>query len=349
MSAVLMRAARLHAATKSLRVEHVPVPEPGAGEVRVRVKACGICGTDVSLAAGHVPAGAPVLTLGHEAAGVIDALGADVPAPWRPGQAVVLSAGRACGECRPCADGDPGACRQPRVLGVHVDGAFAEYVVVPHRSLVAVPDTRPFEEWAILADAVATPYAALVDTGGFTAGNRVGVWGAGGLGVHAIQIARALGAAAIVALDPRAPARERALACGADAALDPGAPDAVERVASLTSDRGLDVAADFVGANATVTQALRTLGEGGRVVIAGVSGDDLSLGAAAKFVVRQRRLLGHFGYARRHLEAVVDMVAAGALDVSRSVSGVLPLDDIADGLARLADKTNDPIRLVVRP
>jgi threonine dehydrogenase-like Zn-dependent dehydrogenase len=299
--------------------------------------------------AGYVAAGTSVLTLGHEAAGVIDAVGPDVPAAWQPGQRVVLSAGRACGSCPACAGGDLGACRAPRVLGVHVDGAFAEFVVVPHRTLVAVPASRPFEEWAILADAVATPYAALVDTGAFAAGDRVGVWGAGGLGVHAIQIARALGASSILALDTRAAARDRALTFGADAAFDPAAPDVVDRIAAVTGGRGLGVAADFVGTNATVTQALRTLGDGGRLVIAGMSGDDLSLGPVAKFVFRQRRVLGHFGYGRAHLEACVQLVADGRLDVSRSVSDVLALDDVADGIARLAAKTGDPIRLVVRP
>src|SRR4051794_20941576 len=345
-----MRAAVFDSASRDLSVEEVPTPEPGPDEVLVRVAACGICLSDVHLIDGTLPTALPRVIPGHEPAGVIERVGSEVPGYWQPGRRVLMAAGKPCGECESCvALGDPASCMAPKVMGFGFDGAWAEYVVVPWFALVAVPDEIPLEQAAILADAVSTPYAALVERAAVRPAESVGLWGIGGLGVHAVQIARMVGAAPIVALDPSPAARSRALEFGADFALDPAAEDVVQEVWRLTGGRGLDVALDLFGANRVVLQADQCIGRRGRVVIVGLSAEQIQLGQNALFGVMSHSLLGHLGYAKEHLIELVRLVASGRLDVSRSISDVMPLSEVARGVERLESKEGDPIRLVVAP
>lgn len=349
MLAQTMRAARFHAATRTLAIESIPVPEPGRIDVRVRVDACGICGSDLSLVAGHLAPSLDVVTPGHEAAGTIDAVGADVPPDWTVGRRVVLAPGRACGECRACRRGAQLGCEHPQILGFDRDGGFAEFVVVPFHALVAIPDQLPAEQWAVLADAVSTPYAALVDTGEMRPADAVGIWGIGGLGVHAVQVARALGAAPIVAVDPRPSARARALALGADVALDPADPAFAEQMRAASGGDGLTIALDIVGSTSTIQQSLASIGRDGRVVVVGVTGDALTLGSVGKFVVRGRDLRGHLGYQRRHLEQLVRLVECGRLSFRDSISGIVTLDELGAAIDRLRSRVADEVRVFVRP
>jgi threonine dehydrogenase-like Zn-dependent dehydrogenase len=193
---------------------------------------------------------------------------------------------------------------------------------------------------------VSTPYAGLVDRGGLRPGQSVGLWGIGGLGAHAVQIARMVGAAPIVAVDTLPAARERALAFGADVALDPGVDDVPARMRELTGGAGLDLAVDLVGANAVLAQASASVGRHGRVLMIGLSPERIQLGPGVVFGVQSHALLGHLGYRKEHLDQLVTLVAYGRLELSRSVSEVMPLDDVARGVERLE---GNPIRLVVRP
>jgi len=344
-----MRAARLETATHRLTVVERPVPVPGAGEVLVRVMACGICLSDVHIIDGSLPVQLAELTPGHEASGVIAAIGANVEG-WRIDDRVVIAGGRACGRCSSCMRGHPPErCMDYQIMGAHYDGAWAEYVVVPAVALSPVPDRIPFEQAAILADAVSPPYAGLVDRAELRPGESVGLWGIGGLGVHAVQIARMVGAAPIVAVDPNPAARERALAFGADVALDPASDDVPSSIARLTNGVMLDVTVDLFGSNSALAQAVRCTARFGRTVMIGLSHQQIQLGPGAIFGLRSQSLLGHLGYRKEHLDQLVALVGSGRLDVSRSISAILPLEDVADGVETLASKRGNPIRLVIKP
>jgi D-arabinose 1-dehydrogenase-like Zn-dependent alcohol dehydrogenase len=345
-----VRAAVFDSASRRLEVKEVPDPEPGPGEVRVRVQACGICLSDVHLIDGTLATPLERVTPGHEPAGVLEQVGEGVPEHWAPGARVVMAAGKPCGECPNCVRGyPPSSCLATLVMGFAFDGAWAEYVVVPWHALTAVPDRVPIEQAAILADAVSTPYAGLTDRAGLRQGESVGLWGIGGLGVHAVMVARMVGASPIIALDPSKAARQRALDRGADHTLDPTAEGLVEHVWELTGGLGLDVAVDLFGANRVLMQADACLGRYGRLVIIGLSNEPISLGPNAQFGVTSHSLLGHLGYDKSHLDQLVEFVASGRLDVSGSISDVMPLDDVVRGVERLATKEGDPIRLVVAP
>ncbi len=342
-----MRAARFNQDAQELTVRDVPLPYLTPLDVLVRVQACGICLSDVHLIDGTLPSLIPEVTPGHEAAGYVERVG-DLVRGWQPGDRVVIAGGRPCLGCRNCVRGRFEECWDPQVMGFGYDGAWAEYVAVPGTALAEVPEHVPIEQAAIIADAVATPYAALTDRGALRPGQSVGLWGIGGLGVHAVQIARMAGAAPIIAVDPSKAARVRALDRGADVALDPGGTDVVADVLRL-SDGGLDLAVDLVGANAVLAEAAACLGRFGRVVMVGLSMDPLQLGPGVVLGMRSQSVLGHLGYQKRHLDDLVKLVGAGRLELSRSISGTLPLDDVAAGVRRLATKENDPIRLVVTP
>lgn len=203
-----MKAARFNAATKSLVLTDVATPEPGPLEVLVKVEACGICLSDVHLLDGSIPPVVDEVTPGHEPAGIVASVGELVPG-WKEGDRAVMAGGRPCGSCAHCTIGRVEDCLAFQIMGFHYDGAWAEYVKVPYFAMTPVPDKIPFEQAAILADAVATPYAALTDRGGLKPGETVGLWGIGGLGTHAVQIARLCGASFIVAVD-RCPVRASA-------------------------------------------------------------------------------------------------------------------------------------------
>ncbi|GAA0388992.1 zinc-binding dehydrogenase [Streptomyces luteireticuli] len=344
-----MRAARFDTATGELSVQDVPVPRPAPGEALVKVAACGICHSDLSLLHGAAPSRLSVITPGHEASGTIAELGSPAPG-WSEGDRVVVAAGRACGQCGACVSGAAwDDCRDLRVMAFDYDGAWAEYVVVPVAALTRVPEGIPMEQAAVVADAVSTPYAAAVETARLRPASAVGIWGLGGVGAHLVQIVRLLGAAPVIALDPLPEARRRALDLGADHALDPMAEDVPRRIRELTGGNGLDTAFDVVARRTTMRQARLSLAHRGHLVLVGVTTDTVDLGPEADYTIGRHTVSGHLGYRKRHLEELVRLIAHGRLDLSRSVSAVLPLEEIAEGVRRLESKEGNPIRVVIRP
>ncbi|NYV75661.1 zinc-binding dehydrogenase [Streptomyces sp. UH6] len=333
-----MLAGRMNFATRTFEVKEVPLPDPGPGEVRVRVRAAGVCLSDVHLIEGLLR---PMLlqgdevTLGHEVAGEVDVPGEGVTGA-EPGTRVIVGAGKRVGEV-------------VWTMGVDYDGGWAEYVVAPAEVLLPIPDSLPFEQAAVIPDAVSTPWAAVEWTGQVKAGEAVGVWGIGGLGAHGVQLLRFAGAAPIVAVDPVEAARERALEFGADLALDPADPDFDTRIAAATRGAGLDAAIDFAGVAPVRDQALRALGTGGRLVLVGISGGALTVENDGRFQYARKRILGHYGSEPRHVADLVRLVELGRLDFSRSVSGTLPLADAAQAVETLESKKGNPIRLVLIP
>jgi 2-desacetyl-2-hydroxyethyl bacteriochlorophyllide A dehydrogenase len=345
-----MRAARFNRATRELTVQEVPVPQPGPGEVLVRVEAAGICLSDVHMIDGTLP-DFPLeeVTPGHEAAGTIERVGPAVP-QWQPGQRVVLVAGRNCGTCRHCLSGSSKTCLSPQVMGQNYNGGWAEYVVVPFGLLTALPENIPFEQGALIADAVATPYTGIIHRGELRLGETVGLWGIGGLGVHAVQTARLAGAGLIIAVDPLDAACRRALELGADHALNPQKVDVRAEVMRLTDGEGLDMAVDLAGVNSALDQAVSCLGRYGRAVIIGMCLEPVHLTEPSVLLgFMNHAILGHDGYEPRDIAGLVRLVASGRLDLSRSVSHVVPLEDVAKGVKQLSTKEGNPVRIVVKP
>ncbi|MGF1341750.1 zinc-binding dehydrogenase [Streptomyces flavovirens] len=334
-----MLAARLHIPSRTLRIEEIRRPQPGPGQVLVKVEAAGVCLSDAHLIDGTLT---PLLldgdtvTLGHEVSGTIAETGAGVTA-WSVGQRVVLYAG----EVRDGAT---------HTRGVDYDGGWAEYALSSATALTELPDSIPFEQGAIIPDAVSTPWGAITATGAVRPAEAVGVWGAGGLGVHAVQLLRAIGACPIIAVDPSGTARERALAAGADLALDPADSALRETVAAATGGTGLAAAFDFAGVPAVREQALTVLAPKGRLVLVGLTDRPLTVTDGTRFSYLQQQILGHYGSDMPvALPQLLRLVQSGRLDFAGSVSDVLPLARAAEAVDILNDRTTSPIRLVLRP
>ncbi|GAB3202413.1 zinc-binding dehydrogenase [Geodermatophilus arenarius] len=332
-----MLAGRLNVRTKQFEVKEVPRPVPGPGQVLVEVRAAGICLSDVHLVDGTLN---PLflqgeeVTLGHEVAGVVAGLGDGVTG-WQAGQRVLLQAGEE-------VDG------WIHTRGVDYDGGWAQYALATVETLVPIPDELPFEQACIVPDAVSTPWASIVKTAGVRAGEPVGVWGIGGLGAHAVQLLRLAGAAPIVAVDPVESARQRALDLGADLALDPSE-DVAGGVRQLTGGAGLSCAFDFAGVAAVREQAVRCLEREGRLVLVGLTDQPLTIRNGTQFSYFSQQVLGHYGSEPGHVQQLVGLVRHGRLDLSRSISGTLPLEDAAKGIEMLERKEGNPIRLVLLP
>ena len=344
-----MLAGRLDLETLDFAVEEVPIPEPAPDEVLLAVRAAGVCLSDVHLIDGTLrlpPTGK--LTLGHEVAGVVAKLGNAVPSSVTVGQRVTLLAGQSCGTCANCQlRKQPCLARMTR--GVHYDGGWAQYTRARIDTLVPIPDDLPFDHAAIIPDAVSTPYAAIVATAQVRVAQSAGVWGVGGLGAHGVQLLRLVGAAPIIAVDPLPAARERAIAFGADLALDPTAPEFADQVLAATNGRGLEHAFDFAGVQAVREQADAVLAPGGALVLVGLTPEPLTINRIVPFSTTQHRLLGHYGYQPQHVAELVSLTGHHRLDLTKSISGHIPLAEAAEAVRQLTEKVNNPIRLILTP
>ncbi len=317
-------------------------PAPGPGEVLVEVGAAGVCGTDHHLVAGEL--GVPPGTIpGHEVAGVVVGVGVGV-ADWRAGERVTSYGQVVCGACPACLGGHANRCLRPVGVGMARPGGFAERFTVPAGCLVRLPDDVADDVGAIATDAIATPFHALTAVGRITAGETVVVVGCGGLGTHAVLLARLAGAGRVVGVDPSPAARDAAGAAGADAVFDPSAEEAPGKALRALA-RGATIALECVGRAETVELACEALAPGGRLVVVGVGGDRPRLPPMTRFIASELTVLGSFGSTPAEIHTVVGLIAAGRLDVSRSVGRRVPL---ADGAAVFAAPPA-PARTVLVP
>ncbi|MEZ5174994.1 MAG: alcohol dehydrogenase catalytic domain-containing protein [Acidimicrobiia bacterium] len=318
-----MRAVVFHGAN-DLRIDTVPDPDLAPGEVMLEVRAAGICGTDRHIVAGELGVAAGTVP-GHEIAGVVTAVGTGVDGVVVGDR--VLSYGQVtCGACRACLEGNEHRCRRPEVLGMNRQGGFAELVAIPHQILIPIPDEVSDEVAAIVPDAIATPYHALVSIGKIRAGEIVVVVGAGGLGLQAIAIARMAGARRIVAVDPSPDARDAALAVGADDVVDPASGDGSKSIFERSGGPSLVV--ECVGRAESVELGAASLAPGGRLVIVGVGHDHPRLPSLIRFVAGENSVSGSFGSTLAEIRTVLDLIASERLDVTHAISRTITLDEV---------------------
>lgn len=325
-----------------ISLEEVDDPSPATDEVLLRVDAAGVCGTDRHIVAGELGV-RPGTVPGHEIAGTVVGIGSRVEG-WQKGDRVACFGQVTCGACPPCLAGASNRCRRPAVLGMARQGGFAERIALPTACLLRLPDAISSPVAAIASDAIATPLHALWTVGGLRAGETVVVIGAGGLGLHAVQLARLAGAACVVAVDPFAPARKAALAAGADAVFDPGSDDDPVRALRRLA-RGATLALECVGRPETVELGLATLAPGGRLGVVGVGAARPRLPPLARFIGAELCVKGSFGSTLAEVEVVLELIERGRLDVSQSVQREVPLDDAAS----IFSEPGGPARTVILP
>jgi propanol-preferring alcohol dehydrogenase len=342
-----MKAVRLVTVGRPLQDQEVPLPILGERDLLVRIRAAGICHSDVHYRAGKSPVSPLPLTLGHEVAGVIEAVGPSV-SRFRPGDRVCLHYLVTCGTCLRCSAGQEQWCVAGRMLGHHTDGGFAEYLAVPERNAVPLPDEIPFEHGATLMCASATSFHALRKSR-LQAGETAAIFGVGGLGMSAIQLARAFGATDVYAVDINP--RKLALAEKLGAVpINAAETDPVVEIRTRTLSWGVNVALELIGLARTMRQAVECLGVLGRAVLVGIGDEPVSLDTYRAVLGPEAEILGSNDHLLGELFPLVEFARRGILDLSGVVSRTVPLDAGAINAALdELDRFGDAVRTVVVP
>ncbi len=323
-----MRSARFYGPHEPLRLEDAPVTEPGADEVKVRVRAAGICGTELHFLEGLYPPAKTPMILGHEVAGEVAETGSAVES-FAPGERVALYYYLFCGRCRWCLRGFQNLCLAPRGLLAFVsDGGFAEYVTVPAHCLVRLPGELSFEDGATLCCSATTSIHALA-VSELQPGETAVVYGAGGVGLSLIQLARLRGAR-VVTISRSEHKLAQARELGTDYAVTPD--QAGKIVGQVTGGLGADVVFELVGGEETMPIALSLLGKRGRLVFIGYTAHTLTVSPLA-LVVDEKQIRTSVGNTFAELEVAVDLAARGLL--KSVIADVRPLEDINDALDKL--------------
>lgn len=338
-----MRAARYHGPGDSLRLEEVPIPEPGPSEALVRVKAAGVCHTELHFLSGVLNLGVAPLTLGHEMAGEVARIGSGVTSV-KPGERVLVYYYVGCGACHWCRTGQENLCEAlVAEYGFVSDGGLAEYVKVPARNLVKLPAGLSYEEAATLGCSATTAIHA-AGLARLRSGDAALVYGFGGVGAALVQYCRLAGARALAVA--RSPAKlQLARDLGAEATIDAGKEDVPDRVRQLTGGQGADVVFELVGTAETMPNAVASLRKRGRLVFIGYSADKLTV-SPVQLVVLEAQVMGSVGNTLDELIRAVELAAAGR--IRPAFDRVVPLEDVNHVLDDLR-RGNVVGRAVVRP
>ncbi len=361
-----MRALRLNAVGSPVVLQELATPSPAAGEVLVRVRAAGICHSDAHYRAGRSASLVAPITLGHEVAGEVAALGAGVTT-HAVGDRVCLHYLVTCGRCAHCIAGREQYCETGRMIGHHRDGGHAEYIAVPARNAVLLPAEISFAHGAAMMCSSATSLHA-IRRGRLQPGETVAVIGIGGLGISAVQLAQALGALAVYAVDfdeaklaaaarygavpiraprPAAPGARTADTASAGGA---GAADAVAALRAATGGRGVDVVLELVGSPLTMRQALQMCAVHGRAVIAGLSRTPMELDSYRELLGPEAELIGSNDHLLAELPLLLELARKKALDLTDVVVRRVPLDAAAvNGVLDELEAYTAPLRTVIEP
>lgn len=340
-----MRSVRFVGVGKPLEFMEIPVPGIGDHDVLVRVKAAGICHSDAHYRAGISPVSYTPLTLGHEVAGVVEQIGSAV-STVRVGERVCLHYLITCGDCYYCSTGNEQFCRQGKMIGHHTDGGYADYIAVPARNAVLLPDDIPFEQGATLMCASATSFHALLKSR-LKPGDKVAIFGAGGLGQSAVQLAFAFGASEVYAVDISPKKIQLAESYGA-IGIDGSQTDASAEIRNLTGGQGVDVALELVGLPLTQRQALQSVGPLGRVVLVGLCDQPLTVNSYQEILGNEVELIGSNDHRLQELPRLIDFARKKILDVSKVVSKTVPLDAGAiNAVLDDLEQFGSPVRTVI--
>jgi L-iditol 2-dehydrogenase len=352
MSASLMNALVLHAVGDA-RYERIPVPEPGAREVRVRVGACGFCSSDMARFFGKGPYSFP-LVCGHEFAGTVEKAGEGVE-DFEPGDRVAVFPLLWCGVCQPCIRGTYAQCVRYDYLGSRSNGGFAEFVVAPTRNLLRVPEGLSLDAAAMIEPA-AVALHALRQAGGCSIGDCVVVFGAGPIGLMVARWARVMGASRIVVFDVVPDKLRLARLMQVEQVFDARESPPVRVVEELTGGQGADVCIDAAGVPSTTIHALQATRRGGRVVILGNPSADVNLPASliSQVLRRELRIHGTWNSDFRPTgdddwHNVLAAMASGVIDVGPLVSHRAKLADAFQLFKDLRDRTTIHSKVLIYP
>jgi len=321
-----MKAAVFHGTDGGLTIDDIPIPQVGPNHILVKVAACGACHTDLHYIEHGVPTfKKPPIVLGHEASGIVEEVGVDVD-HIKAGQRVLIPAVLTCGRCPACRQGRENICSDMRMLGNHFDGAYAEYVAVPAKDVLDLPETIPLEEASIIADAISTPYHAVKNRARVAPGDTVVVFGCGGVGINAVQLASAAGGY-VIAVDINDRKLEWASSFGAARTINASNVDRVSKEIKKLTGGGADIAMEVIGNPRTIEEAFECVRVGGRLCIVGYTHEAISI-VAGKIMFKEIEVVGSLGCRPVDYQPLIRMVEQGKIDVTKQVTHRFKLDEI---------------------
>lgn len=342
-----MKAVRLIQPGRRLEVQELAVPELGPEDALVKVKAAGICHSDAHYRAGKSRVEPLPLTLGHEVAGVVDKVGSAV-SRFKPGDRVSLHYLVTCGKCDFCRQGNEQFCGTGKMIGKYRDGGYAEYILMPERSLFHLPEEIPFEHGAIMMCSSATSIHALKKAR-LNEGETVAIFGIGGLGLSAIQLAKAFGAKEVFAIDIN-PSKLAVAEHFNAIAIDAGSLDPVKELKRWTYGRGVDVALELIGLPLTMRQAVQSLAIKGRAALVGITDKTFEIAPYEEVLNKEAEIIGVSDHLASELPLLIEWVRQGKLNLSKIITRTIPLDadainETLDGLEKFSYKG----RVVIKP
>lgn len=339
-----MQAIRLVEPGQPLQFLDLPDPSPAPGEIVVDIHRAGICHTDAHYRAGTAQMNLPV-TLGHEIAGVVSAVG-DGVSDLREGQRVALHYLTSCGECERCQRHGEQFCPTGGMLGKDRDGGYARRIVIPAFNAIPIPDEVSSDVAAIMMCSTATAYHAL-RLGNMQQGQSVAVLGFGGLGVSAAQLARALGASQVFAVDVVPEKLELAAKFGATP-LDARDTPVHKAILGATDGKGVDIALEFTGNEKVAHGGLRSLSPGGRLMIVAINLRKFEFNPFSDLLVRERHIIGCSDHTRAELVELLELARTGKIDMSGAITRTVPLEaDAVNGVLDDLEKGSGHLRTVI--
>jgi propanol-preferring alcohol dehydrogenase len=342
-----MHAIRLFEPGQPVKMQEINVPQVGGKDVLVRVKAAGICHSDAHYRSGMTKAGPFPVTLGHEVAGVVEQAGPEVSTLKR-GDRVCIHYLVSCGQCHHCNRGCEQFCSSGKMIGKHRDGGWADYIVMPERSVFRLPPEIPFEPGAVMMCSSSTPLHALKKAR-IRGGETVAVFGVGGLGASAVQLARALGALQVYAVDISPKKLKLAEGLGA-IPINAAENDPVTEVRRLTGGRGVDVALELIGLPSTMRQAVQSLAVMGRAAIAGLSDRTFEIASYRELLSSEAEVIGVADHLAQEMPLLLEFARQGKLNLTSVITRTVSLDaDLINGVLDELDRYGDQVRTVIVP
>jgi 2-desacetyl-2-hydroxyethyl bacteriochlorophyllide A dehydrogenase len=343
----IMKAVQLIQPGRRLELQELAVPEPRAEDALVRVKAAGVCHSDAHYRAGKSRVEPLPLTLGHEVAGVVEKVGSRVT-NFKAGDRVCLHYLATCGKCDYCEQGNEQFCGTGKMIGKYRDGGYAEFILMPARSLFHLPDEIPHEQGAILMCSSATSMHAL-NKARLKAGESVAIFGVGGLGLSAIQLAKAFGAGEVFGVDINPAKLAMAKELGA-IAIDAASVDPVKELRRLTQGRGVDVALELIGLPLTMRQTVQSLAIKGRAALVGITDKTFEIAPYEEVLNKEAEIIGVSDHLASELPLLIEWARQGKVNLSNIVTRTIPLEanainETLDGL----EKFGDDGRVVIKP
>jgi L-iditol 2-dehydrogenase len=334
---------------KRLRIEELPIPGCGPRDVLIRVAACGICGSDVHGYDGSTGRRIPPIVMGHEAAGIVAAVGTEVTAVAL-GDRVTFDSTVYCAKCGFCQRGEVNLCEDRQVIGVSCSdyrraGAFAEYIVVPEYIVYKLPPSLSFADAAMLEAVSVALHAVKLSL--IEGGETALVIGAGMIGLLVLQAARVAGCSRVMVADVDETRLEMAEKLGAAETLHTSDEELIREVLRLTNSRGVDVVLEAVGRKETVVTAIDCVGKGGTVTLIGNLASQVSI-PLQRLVTRQVRLQGSCASAGEYPEAI-DLVSTGRIKVAPMISAIAPLRDGPQWFERLYAHEPNLMKVILDP